>query len=111
MALVERERIDGARLRERRLAVAGEPGRLGARRVHVAEPLEVAARPRQRERLVERLGDAGIAAPRAQAAERDGRGDPDRRRGLARSIAAGERGAPPAHRPRYTSTAASHARV
>ena len=48
------------------LAVAGEPGRLRARGVDVAEPLEVPARPRELERLVERARAAPGSPRRAR---------------------------------------------
>ena len=71
MLLLECELVGRGRLLDGPLRVPREPRSLRASGVDVAEPLEVTSRPGNRERLVERVERARVAAPCPQAPERD----------------------------------------
>ena len=104
MPLLERELVRGRSPPSRRsLAVTGEPRRLGARRPHVTEALQVAAGQRQLERLVEHVQRARVAAAGAHAPERDQRRDrTDRTDGPGQHVARDRR------RPRPTAPGRRH---
>ena len=107
--LLERERVDGPRFLHGAVRVAGEPRRLGARRVDMSEPLEVSTRPGCFERVVEGVEGARVAAPGPDSADRDQRADPaDRIVRVAEDLSGDP--CPLVHRPRYRWISASQAR-
>ena len=92
VALLQRERVDRPRFAQRRVEVACEPRRLCSRRVHMAEALQVAARPGPGEGRVKRAL-VGVTAAGAQAPERDVGGDLGHRGGACGEHVGGERAA------------------
>src|SRR5882724_9341125 len=60
----------GRGLRGGSWCIAAQPEKLAARSQDRHHALQLAALPRQRQRLIERLAGSGVAAPRAQEAER-----------------------------------------